>query len=295
MYNGTLPDRYHLAVLWVRAIKTTWTKTYIAKALRITGMLPFTRSAHLVGNAPDVEIADCIKEDERIRLRENNRKRRIEVLSDDQLVLLHTTLTHIEHEHAHTLERYADACDDSQASPLTCTEVEAIAAVSDDTDTRGMVQWPNTAAERLCPNAWARDLEQSPIILQKFRQTPDEDLRKIFGVGTLLGTDVRRPAQALILGYCLHDSILTYDRDQLLRRLNDHCNHNNGDPDWNLLCGLMNEIMKVCTTICVPPSPPTPIPLHPHSHSHACHSTGIETKGSSYFYRCFDWSERHRR
>lgn len=86
IHNGTLPDRYHLASMWVRAIKTVWTKTYIAKALRVTGMLPFTRSAHLEGNAPDVEIADCIKEDERIRLRENNRKRRLTVLEDETQV-----------------------------------------------------------------------------------------------------------------------------------------------------------------------------------------------------------------
>ena len=79
MFAGTLPDRYQLAKIWVTAIKQTWTKAYIFKALRMVGMLPFTRSAHLVGNAPDIEIGDCLQEDERIRMRENNRKRRNEV------------------------------------------------------------------------------------------------------------------------------------------------------------------------------------------------------------------------
>ena len=129
-----------------------------------------------------------------------------------------------------------------QISPLTSSEVERISASTDDS--HGLTQWPTTPAERLCPNAWSRDLENSPTLLTRFRQTPTDQLRSMFGVGSLLNTDVRRPAQAVILGYCLHDGIQTYDRKQLLSRLNHHCNHNKDDPDWSLLCSLMDAIMK---------------------------------------------------
>ena len=106
------------------------------------------------------------------------------------------------------------------------------------------MNWPTADEEKASPNAWSRGLENNPDILQKFRQTPAAQLRQMFGVGSLLATDVRRPPQSLILGYCLHDGILTYDRDQLLRRLNNHCAHND-TPDWGLLCPLMSAIMKV--------------------------------------------------
>lgn len=158
---------------------------YIAGAFKKTGLLPFTRRAHLEVNRADVQLGDALVAAEKMMERERKRESQ---LAEQPEVDSATTTT----------------------LPMTLRSITSISemygaadAKPDDADTYGLKMWPQYEATRHKPLVWRRCLELSPSLKTRFDATDRVELLKFFNVGLLLDEDKENltTSQALILGY----------------------------------------------------------------------------------------------
>ena len=161
------------------------TQPYIEGAFKKTGILPFTRSAHLDANQADVQLGDALVAAERMLQRQ--RKREVQVLAQ----------TTIDVTTPHPL-------------PMVIRELREISEMYGPADTKptkadayGLCMWPKFDATRRSPHVWQRCLQLSPQLQTRFTSTDPVELLKFFDVGLLLEEhmDQLSPEQALILGY----------------------------------------------------------------------------------------------
>ena len=179
-------DRYQLAAIWVKTIKRVWTSSFVATSLRRTGVKPFTRSAHLVGNDPDVEIADTIAESDELQRQAYQRQLRQQ-------------------------EREAD--EETDREPIRLAQVRQVAQVYGSAEvtelstefrrvivTHQMKEWPRTEASRTKPQVWKICLRNSPAMISRLRQIDADVLRGWFDIGAVVkDMDTLSPAQVNVL------------------------------------------------------------------------------------------------
>ena len=102
-----------------------------------------------------------------------------------------------------------------QLEPLRRTDLSAIANVfgedncEDDTlvavvcNKYGLEEWPHTRDSRSKPETWRLCLESSPVLRACFVQVDGEELRKMFGVGQLIASDVSYTPEQVVSHICL--------------------------------------------------------------------------------------------
>ena len=183
-------DRYQLAAIWVKTIKRVWTSSFIADSLRRAGVEPFTRSAHLVGNSADVEIADTIAESDELQRQAYQRQLRQQ-------------------------ERETEATDQA---PIRLAQVRQIAQVYGSAEpveladefhrvvvTHQLKEWPHTKTSRTKPQVWKICLRNSPAMISRLRQIDVDVLRGWFGIGAVVkDMDTLSPEQVNTLLLCIH-------------------------------------------------------------------------------------------
>ena len=218
-------NRYTTVKLWAAAMLTVLDRERISLSFKKTGIFPFNRKAHLVGNRADVQIGDALKAaDEMMRreeLRERLRvRRRIPLDSDTPDV----------HPVDVSVTPTATICNDVQE--LRLTDIESICSVYGANDsnqpiatTYGLKKWPRH--EPTCTNfrVWSACLKKSPQLMERFRRTDCLELKKFHNVGLLLD-DEKDPqtlsaAQALILGYMYADAIDSISAPMVHAKLGD--------------------------------------------------------------------------
>ena len=187
------------------------TPDFIAASLKKTGILPFTRSAHLEKNRADIQLGDALIAAE--RMLQNDRKREAESV------------------------RVIDSpLPDNQAtvSPIRLSEIGEISATfgaheqdNDETpeaaDKHGLRLWPKYDATRRSTTVWCRCFECSPQVKARFDITSRDELKKFFGVGLLLEDDIEKISaeQAVVLGYFESIGRNHLCSNMILQKLND--------------------------------------------------------------------------
>ena len=63
-------NRYTTVKLWAAAMLTVLDRERISLSFKKTGIFPFNRKAHLVGNRADVQIGDALKAADEMMRRE---------------------------------------------------------------------------------------------------------------------------------------------------------------------------------------------------------------------------------
>ena len=160
---------------------------YIAGAFKKTGLLPFTRLAHLHVNRADIQLGDSLVAAERMLERERKRESQ---LAD--------RITH------------ADIGASTTPLPMVIRELREISSMYGESGTKpsgsdayGLRMWPQYDSTRNCRLVWRRCLQLSPALQARFAVTDPVELRKFFDVGLLMEEDMEHltAPQALILGY----------------------------------------------------------------------------------------------
>lgn len=161
-------------------------------ALSKTGILPFTRSAHLEGNKSDVQIGNAIH---RAELMEDNEKRREDLNKSV----------------ARRLDMDLGEDPSTAVEPIRLRRIDKISTLfgphNDPETVRlakqfGLNMWPKYDVTRTKPPIWALCLEKSPSLLSQFSVADQDELKKYHNVGLLLEEEMDKltPSQALILG-----------------------------------------------------------------------------------------------
>ena len=171
------------------------------KAFRKTGILPFTRKAHLEANRADVQIGDALMKSEQMEDNRHRRedadveargtRRRLEMDDDDVDTGVHVSPT---------------------AMPLRVAAINEISMLfgeRDNADTMskaesfGLKMWPRYEVNRTKPTVWSLCLDKSPALRSQLHRVDREALLQMHNVGVLLEEDMDNlsSAQAFILGF----------------------------------------------------------------------------------------------
>lgn len=179
-------NRYDLATLWVKTIKRVWTSSFVATSFRRTGVKPFCRSAHLVGNAADVEIADTIASSDEMQRQAYQRRLRQQERETIAASSTSDTTMPIRVSEVVAIAQVFGSADTTQLSPAFKSVV----------DTHKLSEWPRSATSRTKPQAWNMSLRSSPALISKLRRIDVGVLRKWFDVGAVVnGFDTLTPEQ----------------------------------------------------------------------------------------------------
>ena len=157
-------------------------------AFRKTGVLLFTRAAHLEGNKPDVQIGDALIA--AIKMEQDSNKRH-----EVQTVIAQDLENHVE----------------SAPEPLRIAQIDEISALfgakdsvdCSKTQKYGLQMCPQFDSSRKNPETWRLCLTKSPRLMSRFHHTNRDELLKFHNVGILLDENMKdlTPPQALILGF----------------------------------------------------------------------------------------------
>lgn len=176
--NKMVFNRYDLAVLWVKSIKRIWTSSFIADSFRRTGVQPFCRSAHLVGNSADIEIADTIAESDEMQRQAHQRLLRNQERSTTPAPTEAGAYTPMPIR-LPVVTAVSQVCGGEDVSNISPAYKVIV-------DKHKLGDWPRSEAARTNPKAWQISLRKSPELVHQLRQVDVETLRKWFGVGAVL-------------------------------------------------------------------------------------------------------------
>ena len=214
-------DRYVTANVWVHAIKSKWyvmhyclsliihiwahviispiittcithrrKRPLIQRAFKKTGLMPFTRTAHLEINRADIQLGDALIEAEKMMERQRKREK-------NDASAITSSMTNV------------DVTPTPTPTELRQTEISDISKIFGDMhiqpdkgNTHGLKMWPKYEITTRSPAVWKRCIELSPQLKARFNATDRVELLKFFEVGLLLEEQLDNlvPEQALILG-----------------------------------------------------------------------------------------------
>lgn len=168
-----------------------------------TGVLPFTRAAHLKKNRADIQIGDALIAAE--EMEEKTRKRE-EAVADVRRV-------------ARRLDMNDEGTSSSHVQPIRLAEINRISEVFGEREAEApanlakpfaLNMWPRYDTTRRQPAIWSLCLDRSPNLKSRFTLVGRRELLKFHNVGLLMEDEMANvtPAQALILG---HVNTLAYD------------------------------------------------------------------------------------